>query len=143
MPHELIRPVDPDSAHAIEETAKTAAKAIDAAVQAGKYAGEVLGDLPHDLVGIMGDWIKHKRARRWAELSADYSLGNSSRPSSRVAQAQPAPEVVSQPTFLLEAPEGNELSRDRLGSAGNHRPDISGEEKETAKKERPPAHLID
>jgi Abortive infection alpha len=69
MPNELIRPIDPDSAHAIEETAKAAAKAIDAAVQAGKYVGEVLGDLPHDLVGIIGDWVK--RARRWAELSAD------------------------------------------------------------------------
>ena len=71
MANELIRPIDPDSAHAIEEFAKAAAKAIDAAVQAGKYVGEVLGDLPHDLVGIMGDWVKHKRARRWAELSAD------------------------------------------------------------------------
>src|SRR5262249_32656011 len=50
---------------------KAAAKAIDAAVQAGKYVGEVLGDLPHDLVGIMGDWVKNRRARRWAGLSAD------------------------------------------------------------------------
>jgi hypothetical protein len=71
MPNELIRPIDPDSAHALEESAKAVAKAIDAAVQAGKYVGEVLGDLPHDLVGIMGDWVKQKRARRWAELSAD------------------------------------------------------------------------
>jgi hypothetical protein len=71
MPNELIRPIDPDSAHAIEETAKATSKAIDAAVQAGKYVGEVLGDLPHDLVGIMGDWVKHRRARRWAELSAE------------------------------------------------------------------------
>jgi abortive infection alpha-like protein len=71
MPTELIRPIDPDSAHAIEETAKAVAKAIDAAVQAGKYVGEVLGDLPHDLVGIMGDWVKQKRALRWAELSAE------------------------------------------------------------------------
>jgi predicted alpha/beta hydrolase len=71
MPTELIRPIDPDSAHAIEETAKATAKAIDAAVQAGKYVGEVLGDLPHDLVGIMGDWVKQRRARRWAELCAE------------------------------------------------------------------------
>jgi hypothetical protein len=71
MANELIRLIDPDSAHAIEETAKTAGKAIDAAVQSGKYVGEVLGDLPHDLVGLIGDWVKHKRARRWAELSAD------------------------------------------------------------------------
>jgi hypothetical protein len=31
MANELIRPVDPDSAHAIEESAKAASKAIDAA----------------------------------------------------------------------------------------------------------------
>ncbi len=71
MANELIRPIDPDSARAIEETAKAAGKAIDAAVQSGKYVGEVLGDLPHDLVGIMGDWVKQQRARRWAELSAE------------------------------------------------------------------------
>jgi len=71
MANELIRPIDPDSAHAIEETAKAVQKAIDAAMQSGKYVGEVLGDLPHDLVGIIGDWVKHKRARRWAELSAE------------------------------------------------------------------------
>jgi hypothetical protein len=33
--------------------------------------GGVLCDLPHDLVGLIGDWVKHKRARRWAELSAE------------------------------------------------------------------------
>lgn len=71
MSNELIRPIDPDSARAIEETAKAAAKAIEAAVQTGKYVGEVLGDLPHDLVGIMGDWVKDRRARIWARLSAD------------------------------------------------------------------------
>jgi hypothetical protein len=71
MANELIRPIDPDSAHAIEETAKAASKAIDALIQAGKYGGEILGDLPYDLMGIMGDWVKHKRARRWAELSAE------------------------------------------------------------------------
>jgi hypothetical protein len=70
MAEELIRPIDGDSAHAIEEAAKATSKAIDAITQSGKYAGAVLGDLPHDLVGIMGDWVKHVRVRRWAELQA-------------------------------------------------------------------------
>jgi Abortive infection alpha len=70
MPNELIRPIDADSAHAIEETAKATAKGIDAVTQGGQYVGSVLSDLPHDLVGIIGDWVKHKRARRWAELQA-------------------------------------------------------------------------
>jgi hypothetical protein len=71
MANELIRPIDPDSAHAIEESAKAASKAIDAIRQSGRYAGAVLGDLPHDLLGIMGDWVKHIRVRRWAELEAE------------------------------------------------------------------------
>jgi hypothetical protein len=41
MPNELIRPIDPDSAHAIEEAAKAAGKAIDAAMQAGRYVGAI------------------------------------------------------------------------------------------------------
>jgi hypothetical protein len=78
MSNELIRPIDPDSAHAIEEAAKATSKAIDAAVKAGGYGGAVLGELPHDLLGIMGDWVKHVRARRWADLQSetDRILGN-------------------------------------------------------------------
>jgi hypothetical protein len=70
MSKELIRPIDADTAHAIEEASKAASKAIEAAMRSGRYVGEVLGDLPHDLVGIIGDWVVHKRARRWAELQA-------------------------------------------------------------------------
>src|SRR5580704_10432619 len=71
MSNELIRPIDPDTAHAIEEAAKALSRAIDAAVQGGQYVGGVLGDLPHDLVGIMGDWVKHKRIRRYVGLMDD------------------------------------------------------------------------
>jgi hypothetical protein len=71
MSKELIRPIDADTAHAIEEASKAASKAIEAAMRTGRYVGEVLGDLPHDLVGIIGDWVVHKRARRWAELQAE------------------------------------------------------------------------
>jgi hypothetical protein len=78
MAEELIRPIDADSARAIEEAAKAAQKAIDAIMKAGGYVGGVLGDLPHDIVGIMGDWVKQVRARRWAELQAKTTriLGN-------------------------------------------------------------------
>jgi hypothetical protein len=70
MAEELIRPIDADSAHAIEEAAKATSKAIDAITESGKYVGAVFADLPHDLAGIMGDWVKHVRARRWAELQS-------------------------------------------------------------------------
>jgi hypothetical protein len=55
MSNELIRPIDADSARAIEEAAKAFSQTISAAMQTGKYVGAVLGDLPHDLVGIIGD----------------------------------------------------------------------------------------
>ncbi len=51
MANELIRPIDADTAHAVEETAKAMSKAIEAAMRTGTYVGAVLGDLPHDLVG--------------------------------------------------------------------------------------------
>jgi hypothetical protein len=71
MGNELIRPIDPASARAIEETAKATSNAIAAAVKGGNYVGDVIGDLPRDLVGLVGDWVKHKRLRRWAELMED------------------------------------------------------------------------
>jgi hypothetical protein len=40
---ELIRPIDSDTAHAIEETAKTAGKAIDAVAGTDKYFSQVVG----------------------------------------------------------------------------------------------------
>jgi hypothetical protein len=71
MANELIRPIDVDTARAIEESAKAASTAVSAAVLGGHYIGAVAGDLPHDLVGLIGDWVKHKRIRRWTELSAE------------------------------------------------------------------------
>jgi len=71
MANELIRLIDPESARAIEEAAKAAGKAIDAVAETGSYVTDVVGDLPRDLVGIIGDWAKHKRARRSIELEAE------------------------------------------------------------------------
>lgn len=63
MSNDLIQ-----TSHAIEETAKATGQAIDALTQGGQYVGSVLGDLPRDLVGFVGDWVKHKRLRRYAQL---------------------------------------------------------------------------
>src|SRR5215469_1605053 len=68
---ELIRPIDSDTAHAIEETAKTAGKAIDLAAGTGKYLSQVLGRTPANLVGLLDDWLYHKRIRRLAKLNAE------------------------------------------------------------------------
>jgi hypothetical protein len=72
MSNELIRPIDPDTAHAIEETAKFGTKLLNSGDNAAGYAAEVVERLPHNLVGLLiGDWVYHKRIRRWAELQAD------------------------------------------------------------------------
>jgi len=68
MANELIRPIDADTARAIEEGFKSAQKGTEAVMKGGGYVGAVLGDLPQDLVGYLGDWVKHKRLRRLAEL---------------------------------------------------------------------------
>src|ERR1700678_2518758 len=60
-----LRPIDPDSSHAIEEASKAASKAIESAMRTGRYY------LPRDLVGIVGDQVAQIRARRWAELHAE------------------------------------------------------------------------
>jgi hypothetical protein len=72
MTNELIRVFDPETARAIEEAAKATGKSIDVIAEGGKYLGWSLGDLPRDLIGVIaGDWLKHKRIRRWAELCAE------------------------------------------------------------------------
>jgi hypothetical protein len=69
MSNELIPPIDPDTAHAIEETAKQlGTKLLDSGGKTAGYVTGIFGHLPHNLVGIIGDWVYHKRVRRWAEL---------------------------------------------------------------------------
>jgi hypothetical protein len=69
MTEELIRPIDADTAKAIEEISKLGPKVVGAGTDLGAYAGQVIGRVPHDLVGLLiGDWLTHKRVRRWAGL---------------------------------------------------------------------------
>jgi hypothetical protein len=69
---ELIQPIDPVSAKAISDAAQFGSKIIDAGTSVGRYTAGVLGNLPHDLVGIAGDYIKHKRIKRAIELEQEY-----------------------------------------------------------------------
>jgi len=71
LSNELIRPLDPDSARALEESAKLGQKFLDSADKAGNYATGVLGRLPHNLLGFVDDWVLHQRVRRYAQLQAD------------------------------------------------------------------------
>jgi hypothetical protein len=67
--NELIRPFDPDTAHAIEELAKTASKGLEVVEKAGGYAANVVGRTPHDFLGFLfGDRLFHWRLRQLAAL---------------------------------------------------------------------------
>jgi hypothetical protein len=69
--NELIRPIDPETAHAIEEVAKLGSKVVDASAGMGAYLGYIMGGIPVNLVGLIGDRLYHKRIRRFAELNAE------------------------------------------------------------------------
>lgn len=71
MSNELIRPIDENTAKAIEETARFGGKLVDAGSAAGGYLGRTLGSLPESLIGLIGDQVAYWRARRYHELSAD------------------------------------------------------------------------
>lgn len=71
MGSELIRPLDEETAKAVQQTAILGQKAFDAGAGAGGYLAGVLGRLPHNLVGIIDDHVVHFRARRWIEMNED------------------------------------------------------------------------
>jgi hypothetical protein len=63
-----IEVFDPASAKAIEEVAKTGSKVIDAGTGLAAYLDRVSSKLPENLVGLLGDYVEHKRLRRLADL---------------------------------------------------------------------------
>ncbi|MGY4312928.1 Abi-alpha family protein [Bradyrhizobium sp. JR3.5] len=71
MGNEIIRPIDENTAKAIEESARFGGKLVDAGSAAGGYLSQTLGTLPHNLVGLIGDQVEYWRRRRFIELSAD------------------------------------------------------------------------
>jgi len=69
MTDELIRPIDEDTAKAIEESARALGKGFDLVGGLGAYLARSFGDGPKNLIGLLvGDWLIHKRVRRWSEL---------------------------------------------------------------------------
>src|SRR5271166_1889169 len=72
MAEELIRPIDENTAKALEESAKALGQGFDLVGGLGAYLARALGGVPENLVGLLvGDWLIHKRVRRWSELEAE------------------------------------------------------------------------
>src|SRR5258708_24261848 len=57
-----------ESAKALQAIAPVAGKGIDALTRTGAYATVVLGKLPHDTVGLFGDYLHEVRLRKAAKL---------------------------------------------------------------------------
>jgi hypothetical protein len=71
MAIELIKPIDENTARAIEESAKALGKGIDLVGGLGAYLARALGGVPESLVGLLiGDWLVHQRVRNWQKLNA-------------------------------------------------------------------------
>jgi hypothetical protein len=69
VPNELIRPIDENTARAIEELSKTTGKGLDVVARAGGYAADVVGRTPHNLIAFLfGDRLAHFRIRQLARL---------------------------------------------------------------------------
>ena len=69
MADELIRPIDENTAKAIEESARALGKGFDLVGGLGAYLARALGGVPENLIGLLvGDWLIHKRVRRWSEM---------------------------------------------------------------------------
>ena len=69
MANELIRPIDENTARAVEELSKTAGKGLDVAEKVGGYAAGVVGRTPHDLIAFLfGDRLAHWRFRQLVKL---------------------------------------------------------------------------
>lgn len=63
--------LDPETAKAIQEASKFGTKFLDTADKAGGYTTGILGRLPHNVVGILDDWVLHVRVRRYAQLTEE------------------------------------------------------------------------
>jgi len=70
MAEELIRPIDENTAKALEESAKALGKGLDLVGGLGAYLARALGGVPENC-NLIGDWLIHKRVRRWADLQAE------------------------------------------------------------------------
>lgn len=72
MAHEIVPIFDTETAKAVQKASDLGGKVVDAGVNFGRYTASVFGSLPHNLVGIAGDFIEHKRRMRAAELDREY-----------------------------------------------------------------------
>ena len=109
MGRELIQPIDPASAKATSDAAQFGSKMIDAGTAVGRYTAGIVGDLPHDLVGIAGDYVKCKRLKRAVELEQEYKKLLSNRGVKEPIDPSPS---IAIPLLRAAVDEDREILRD-------------------------------
>jgi hypothetical protein len=90
--------VTSDDIRAWADAAKSGVELVKATGGVGSYLADVVGSLPHNAVGLIGDWVDHVRQRNQARLQARTAEILSGIARERITE--PSPSVV-QP--LLEA----------------------------------------
>src|SRR5690242_18399289 len=93
-----IQLFDPETARAIQEFSKATRTLLETLTKGGSYAAAVFGQLPHNTVGIVGDWVLHKRIRRAIELERETEAILKARKVDN--REDPSPSIA---TPLLEA----------------------------------------
>jgi hypothetical protein len=95
--NEIIRPIDPETAKAISDTAKLGSDLIGTGNALGSYTAGVLANLPKNLVGMIDDWVVQKRRLSILKYEQEFKALLRDR---NVEPVEPSPTVLIP---LLEA----------------------------------------
>jgi hypothetical protein len=90
MAEELIRPIDEETAKAVQEVAKLGSKMVDATAGVGRYLDRVLGRIPDNLAGFVDDWLAEDRIRAADRLRADTEEIRRRRGTNKTADVSPS-----------------------------------------------------
>jgi hypothetical protein len=108
MGNEIIRPIDPETAKAVSDVAKFGSDLVGTGRAVGAYSANVLGDLPKNLVGMLDDWVAHKRRLSLAKYDQEYRQRLRER---GVDAVEPSPSILI-PLLEAAVDEDREVLRD-------------------------------
>jgi hypothetical protein len=62
--------IGPEQAKAVQKLSEFGTKLLEVLEKGGSYGAGVMDTLPHDLVGLLDDWVWHWRIRNRAKFAA-------------------------------------------------------------------------
>jgi hypothetical protein len=108
MGNEIVRPIDPETAKAMSDVAKLGSDLVGTGRAVGAYSANVLGDLPKNLVGMLDDWVAHKRRLSLSKYDQEYRQRLRER---GVDPVEPSPAILI-PLLEAAVDEDGEVLRD-------------------------------